>query len=206
MAKSERDQFILEAYKYRAKLHAYAWRLTRSSSAADDVLQEVWLRVCKYWDSYQAGSNLQNWLYRIVTRVWFDEYRKQSNEAHKLLPYVSVNIRSEDATTTFSTVFDSEYSEKTQATLAQLSANHRAILLLASRSASNSYRPMAEALGIPCGTVMSRLFRARRAFRRLQDQNKPDAGTVLASKHGKSRRIRTLGQRTVGQPGRATKG
>ncbi len=197
MANKMRDAFLSKAYKYQKKLYNYACRLCKSSALAEDVLQETWIRVLKYWDSYTDQHKLDHWLYRIVTRVWLDQCNLIGKEAYRLkahaLDIPSVSIGSSD---TMRTAYDDSYSDAVIQILGNLTPSHRQILILAARYETETCANIAKVLKIPKGTVMSRLFRARDACKQLA-KNRPDLGSVLASQHDRTKKNRALDQRAI---------
>src|SRR5918998_3082422 len=74
------ERFEREALPYMNELYAAAMRLTRNPSDAEDLLQEAYLRAYRGFGSFQEGTNLRAWLYRILTNAYINTYRKRQRE------------------------------------------------------------------------------------------------------------------------------
>lgn len=190
----EATKLVTEAYKHRQNLLIFAQSLSRSRADAEDIVQDVWVRVWRYWYTYQPTASLQSWLYRIAARVWYDLYRRRLKESANLTLWgPDLCARIADSVTQPEDFADS-YSAEVRETLSRLSAEHRQILELIIDDNFDGYAEIATALGVKIGTVLSRVHRARGAYRRI-------SGAVLGSPNGKSKK-RTLDQRTIRQPSR----
>ena len=125
-----------------------------------DLAQESFLRAWRYFHTFRPGTNAKAWLLQIVRHAFFDRRRAspplecwdESNEAHQPAFDLEREVTRE------------ELSPCLMQALGVLSADARACLLLAEVE-ELSYAEIAEVLGCPIGTVMSRLSRARAAFR-----------------------------------------
>ncbi|MBM4362121.1 MAG: sigma-70 family RNA polymerase sigma factor [Deltaproteobacteria bacterium] len=140
-------------------LRARARRLARSAADAEDLVQDTALRALRFEARYQPGTNPRAFLQQVEERLFFSECRRRSRErrAH------------ERAALERSLVAEPRQSEfltpRVVAALAALPAPSRRVLLEVDVQ-GQSYRDAAVALGVPTGTVMSRLHRARRALAR----------------------------------------
>jgi len=143
------------------ELRATALRLTRSPAAADDLLQETGLRAWRFREHFQADSNARAWLHRILVNTFIHGWRRQRRERE-----VQARFLAEPARTTFVPAVDGALlGDETSAALAALQPEFRAVFVRVDLL-DQSYREVADALGCPIGTVMSRLHRARRALQR----------------------------------------
>jgi RNA polymerase sigma-70 factor (ECF subfamily) len=140
------------------------YRVARSLSdaqAADDLVQDTYLRAWKYLDTFNPGTDCRAWLFRILRNVWADRWRKTRLElpladAEGIEPYYDW----EDE------FLNSEYSEDMAKALAELPFEYRWAVLLADVE-EFSYQEIAAILACPIGTVMSRINRGRRMLARL---------------------------------------
>jgi RNA polymerase sigma-70 factor (ECF subfamily) len=157
-------------------LFAAALRLTRNRADAEDLLQETYLRAYRGFGGFRPGTNLRAWLYRILTNTYINSYRKRQREP-LVVPDDSVDewylydrLAREGAGASAETeVLDALPDEEVQAALESLPEQFRMSVLLADVEGF-SYKEIADILGVPLGTVMSRLHRGRRALeRRLWD-------------------------------------
>ncbi|MFP5251885.1 MAG: sigma-70 family RNA polymerase sigma factor, partial [Actinomycetes bacterium] len=74
---AKRDDFVEQAMQYADQLYAAAMRMTRNPADAADLVQETLLKAYAAYDSFQQGTNLRAWLYRIQTNTYINTYRKQ---------------------------------------------------------------------------------------------------------------------------------
>jgi RNA polymerase sigma-70 factor (ECF subfamily) len=156
-------------------LYNTARRLTRHTSSAEDLLQETMLKAWRSFHTLQPGTNARAWLYRILMNTYFDAQRKQSLEP-EIVPADDVGDlylygRARDGAALSESgnperevlehILDAEMRESLEALpLPFLSA----VLLV--DVDGFAYREAADVLGIPVGTVMSRLYRGRHTLRR----------------------------------------
>ena len=150
------------------QLYNFARWLTQDTAEAEDLVQETYAKALRGFSTFQAGTNFRAWIYRILrnsflssktglrTTVAFDE------EDHESLP-------SDDGPTPESLLISQATRETVQQALHELPVHFREILLLCEVE-EMSYQEIAETLAIPIGTVMSRLFRARKTLRGLLQQ------------------------------------
>ncbi len=138
------------------KVRRFAYALSGSPADADDLLQATLERALAKAHLFEAGTRLESWLFRLCRNIWIDEMRARRTRG------VAVEIDNETGPS-----LDGERATMSRLTLAevqaamrQLSEDHRAILALVGVEGL-SYREAAAVLGLPIGTVMSRLARAR---------------------------------------------
>ncbi len=155
-------------------LYTVAYRLTGNSDDAQDLVQEVLLRVRKGLSTYQPG-NLEGWLSRITTNVFLDEVRWRrrrpaevmADEPDRVLPpTVGADVALEAEV----------LSADIQAALGRLPAEYRTAVVLCD-VVGHSYEEISESLDIPLGTVRSRIHRGRAQLRKaLVSGGHRDAG------------------------------
>jgi RNA polymerase sigma-70 factor (ECF subfamily) len=152
------------AMPHFAKLYNFACWLTRDRAAAEDLVQETYTKALKGFASFQQGSNFRAWIYRILRNTFLTT--EAGLEA-------TVSLDSDDTvaepttTETPESVLLARFEQKAiQKALENLPVNYREMILLCDVE-EMSYQEIAQALGIPIGTVMSRLSRARKAMRAL---------------------------------------
>ncbi|MFJ3054570.1 sigma-70 family RNA polymerase sigma factor [Herbaspirillum sp. NPDC087042] len=144
------------------RLRRFALSLTRQEHSADDLVQACLERALTHRQQRGEGD-LRAWLFQIMYRRFIDGERR----ARRYAGLLSLFSRSEEDELAPSTE-ELVLSRAALADFARLPAEQRALLLLVSVEGL-SYQQSADALGIPIGTVMSRLSRARRALRELND-------------------------------------
>ena len=144
-----------------------AYAIVHHEADARDICQEVWLTVWKQLGTFRGDSRFTTWLHPIVTRRALDHLRKRRRWFDRFLPFDtgddSVASVSEPATddNVRGQAEGSETIERVRTALASLPPKHRAVLALRELEGL-SYEEIAQATGIPAGTVMSRLHHARR--------------------------------------------
>jgi len=154
----------VEALRFLEPLFATALRLTRNRSDAEDLVQDTFVKVLRFSGRFTPGTNLKAWLYTILHNTWRNQRRGAARDTVEI-----DSPRVEDAAATGSDAGDSPERILLRATLdADLQAALDA-LPEAFREAvwlrdveEFSYAEIAEMLGIPIGTVMSRISRGRR--------------------------------------------
>jgi len=150
------------ALPHGTALYRVARQLT-GTAAADDLVQETYLRAWKYFASFDPSSNCRAWLFRILRNVWADRWRKGRLE----LPLSDVDETTIEAYYDWEDDFlREEFSQQVGAALAELPPEYRWAVLLADVE-ELSYQEIAGILSCPIGTVMSRINRGRRMLARL---------------------------------------
>jgi RNA polymerase sigma-70 factor (ECF subfamily) len=154
---------------YREQLFKTALRLARSAEDAEDLLQETYMKAYRHYDSFQPGTNLKAWLFKILKNTFINEYRRR-----KLVP---PQVDFAELEGTFETLvtsgpngqprtpedelLDVSLDGEVGRALSGLPHNYKVVVLLADLE-GYAYKEIAEILAIPVGTVMSRLYRGRR--------------------------------------------
>ena len=150
-----------------ARLYNFAHWLTQDRASAEDLVQETYMKALRGFPSFKQGTNFRAWMYKILRNTFL------TSQAG-LRVSTSLSLDSDDdkvvepvaAETPESTLLARAEQETMQQALEELPVRFREIILLCD-SEEMSYQEIGEALGIPMGTVMSRLSRARKAMREL---------------------------------------
>lgn len=168
-------------------LYRTALRLTNNPQEAEDLVQETMLKAFRFADTYQRGTNLRAWLFRILNTSAINRYRKQaSHPTPTSLPegeefYLYNRIRDLSGQELNNAAEDEVLSkyldEDVYQALNDLPPNFRIALVLADIEGM-SYKEIAETLQIPIGTVMSRISRARRQLQKSLWQYAKDRGYI----------------------------
>jgi RNA polymerase sigma-70 factor (ECF subfamily) len=175
--KGDRDAFRTLFERYHRRAYALALGVLRHADDALDVVQDAFVKAHKYLDKFEGNSSFYTWLYRIVMNLAIDHLRKH----RRIKPVEFDEARLEEATSDEGllprilggnpgrALLDKEIRKRIDAALDELSENHRAVLVMRELEGL-SYEEMAQAMGCSKGTIMSRLFHARRNMqKRLLD-------------------------------------
>jgi RNA polymerase sigma-70 factor (ECF subfamily) len=166
-------------------LYRTALRMTNNTQEAEDLVQETMLKAFRFAHTYQPGTNLRAWLFRILNTSAINRYRKQAS--HPILAslpegedfYLYNRIRDlsgQELTQGADEEVLSQYlDENVYQALNNLPPNFRMAVILADIEGL-SYKEIADALQIPIGTVMSRISRARRQLQKSLWQYAQDRG------------------------------
>ena len=147
------------------QLYNFARWLTQDTSEAEDLVQETYTKALRGFSSFQAGTNFRAWMYRIL-RNSFLSSRTGLKATVPIDGETDESSMPVENTTPESILIAQASRESVQQALVDLPVPFREILLLCEVE-EMSYQEIAETLAIPIGTVMSRLFRARKALRDL---------------------------------------
>lgn len=159
-------------------LYGVALRLTRNAADAEDLVQETLLKAYRFREQFAAGTNLKAWLLRILVNTHFNHYRRRKRasaleEEHTALAVVDglVNREAMDwFTNPVDTAQRAIVDREIRDVVDRLPEDYRVVLLLADVE-ELSYKEISVVVDCPVGTVMSRLYRARRAVQgQLFDQ------------------------------------
>jgi RNA polymerase sigma-70 factor (ECF subfamily) len=161
--------FSIACIPHQAELYGVAMRICRDPDTAKDLVQETLMRAMCAWDSFEPGSNLRAWLFRILTNAFINGYRKRrrhqkfSNERPGDA-LIALYGRDQDRTDDLEEeLCENQLSDEVQDALGHLGADYRDVVERADLK-GEKYKDIADALRVPIGTVMSRLFRARRVL------------------------------------------
>jgi RNA polymerase sigma-70 factor, ECF subfamily len=170
------SRFEADALPLLPGLYSAAYRLTRNSADAEDLVQETFLRAYRGFHQFEEGTNLKAWLYRILMNTFINEYRKRQRQPQTVsddeVPdwYLYSKMAETGVEPSAETsVIESLPDEDVQEALSSLPDQFRMAVLLADVEGF-SYKEIADIMGVPIGTVMSRLHRGRKALeKRLWD-------------------------------------
>jgi RNA polymerase sigma factor (sigma-70 family) len=153
------------------ELRRYARALTGDAWAADDLVQDTLERACKRWQLWTAGSDLRAWLFTLMHNLFVDGVRRALRQQGQ-------RIDIEDAADELvAAPAATDQALDLQRCLMRLPAEQREVLLLVSLQ-DLGYEEVARITGVPVGTVMSRLSRARSRLRELMEAARPAAAAV----------------------------
>jgi len=162
--------------RYQDRLFHTIYRMVSNAEDARDVVQEAFLSAYQSLDSFKGDSLFFTWLYRIAVNTAISMKRKQRvvlsiDAARDGEPLVEATDPSEENRPGHA-LEQAEQEERVHRALSRLSPEHRAVLVMKDME-GQKYEDMADVLGVPIGTIRSRLHRARLELREILEQ---DAG------------------------------
>jgi len=172
------DEFEAEALRHLDALYRTALRMTRSEADAEDLVQETYIRAFRFRDQFTLGTNMKAWLFRILTNTFINTYRRKAAQPEvtdlegvdefslyrRMADDRAASSSPDPEAELLNSVVDTEVTDALEA----LPEKFRTTVLLDVEGFS--YKEIAEMLGIPIGTVMSRLHRGRKFLqKRLYD-------------------------------------
>ena len=159
--------------RYHGKVYGLVYGMARNEQDAHDLCQETFIRAWQSLERFRGQSSFYTWLYRIATNLTIDMVRRKQRapfvDVETRLGSDSDEVRRPEAVTTNMPSDDAQRSDIREAidrALEQLTPEHRAVVLLKDFEGLE-YKEIAKIVGCSAGTVMSRLFYARRHLQRL---------------------------------------
>ncbi|MGH9063417.1 MAG: sigma-70 family RNA polymerase sigma factor [Acidimicrobiales bacterium] len=187
---AERSGFADQAMEFMPALYSAALRMTRNPAEAEDLVQETYLKAYRAFGSFQEGTNLKAWLYKILTNTFINAYRARRRRPEEsdiedvedlylyrrlgALEAASAGRSAEEE------VLDHFTDDVVKSAVESLPEQFRIAVLLADVEGF-SYKEIADITEVPIGTVMSRLHRGRRGLQKALLELGTQRGLVEAS-------------------------
>ena len=181
-------RFEQEALPWIDDVYRFALSLTRNEAEAEDVVQEAFLRAYRSWHTYQPGSDARRWLFTIARNVFLrarERGRRQVEVEDGDVEALAAAREREDARSdgVDDLLARIDLGPALSDALGRLQEPFRSAVVLVDVE-DQSYEAAAEILGVPIGTVRSRLFRGRRLLQQMLLTYARDAGIPVAPRPG----------------------
>ncbi|WP_325048804.1 sigma-70 family RNA polymerase sigma factor [Amnibacterium setariae] len=185
-----RALFETQALPFIDQLYGAAMRMTRNPADAQDLVQETFVKAFGAFRSFQQGTNLKAWLYRILTNTYINSYRKKQRDPYKsstddleewqLGEAQSTTSASRSSRSAEAEAIDHLPDSTVKEALQSISEDFRLAVYLADVEGF-SYQEIADIMHTPVGTVMSRLHRGRRLLRERLTEYAQERGIAMGA-------------------------
>lgn len=164
-------RFERDALQYMNQLYAAALRYTKNPEDAQDLVQDTYAKAYTSFHQFEPGTNLKAWLYRVLTTTFINTYRKDQrrpqtsdSELEDWQIAEASSHTSDQGKSTEDVVLENLPDSDIKKALAEIPEEFRMVVYLADVEGF-AYKEIAEIVGVPAGTVMSRLHRGRKQLR-----------------------------------------
>ena len=187
-AEQRRKRFEADALQYMNQLYSAALRYTKNPSDAQDLVQDTYAKAYVSFHQFEPGTNLKAWLYRILTTTFINTYRKDQRrpqlsdqELEDWQIADASSHTSDQGKSAEDVVLENLPDSDIKRALAEIPEEFRIAVYLADVEGF-SYKEIAEIVGVPTGTVMSRLHRGRKQLREKLTDYAREFGYVKGGK------------------------
>ncbi|MBM3711138.1 MAG: sigma-70 family RNA polymerase sigma factor [Actinomycetota bacterium] len=183
-----RKRFEADALQYMNQLYSAALRYTKNPADAQDLVQDTYAKAYVSFHQFEPGTNLKAWLYRILTTTFINTYRKDQRrpqlsdqELEDWQIADASSHTSDQGKSAEDVVLENLPDSDIKRALAEIPEEFRIAVYLADVEGF-SYKEIAEIVGVPTGTVMSRLHRGRKQLREKLTDYARELGYVKGGK------------------------
>lgn len=174
MLNKKQNEFSALISPHTPSLLSTANRMTRNKNDAEDLVQETFYKAFRALEQYQSDTNFRAWIFRILVNTYITAYRKAIKIPQRI-SYEDIedftlfkNLKPLDSTNIVESkdLFENSFEDDVKSALENLPYQFRLVVLLCDVEGF-SYNEIAEIIGSPLGTVMSRLYRGRKLLQRM---------------------------------------
>jgi len=202
----KKKKFETEALKYMDNLYYLALKFTKDETKASDLVQDTYLKAFANYKKYREENNLKAWLFKILTNTFINNYRKKRREnlimdfndnENVYYNWIENSVKKDDISPE-NKYFFKNLGEEIKKEIDALPDNFKMMILYADVY-ELSYKEIAEIIDAPMGTVMSKLFRARKMLQAGLYQRAKEMGIVnektkdKKSKNNKNNIVKLVG-------------
>lgn len=189
---SKREEFEREALLHMDAVYRFALRLAGEPDQANDLVQDTYLRAWKAWDQYEVGTNAKSWLFTICRNLFLrgvERGKRQKATVEERAPRESTAVGGDIVNPMWTAAsqkdpegsfFDSIVDDEVLRAIDDLPEEYRTAVVM-SDVEGLPYADIADAMGVPVGTVKSRIFRGRRLLQRELYEFAVEMGYINAS-------------------------
>lgn len=180
-------QFEALVLPLRDDLYGAAMRMTRDQADAEDLVQDSMVRAYRFWDSFKQGTNIKAWMLTILRNTFINSYHRRGRKLNfdndvsaqlgSVGPSISVGNSGSHPPGPEEAVSGMATQAEIREALASLPPDYRLAVTMADLEGL-SYKEIAEVMECPIGTVMSRIYRGRKALARLLYDHAVEIGAV----------------------------
>ena len=191
-ARGDKEAYRVLVERYQSRVFAIAYEIVKNRQDAEDIAQESFVKAFFSLSSFKGDASFFTWLYRIVHNMALDVRRRLARRGGTTLEYDEIKAAQAGAASASSgvsmgraiagpheAVLDREKAHRLQSALAEISEEHRSVVVLREIDGL-SYEEIARATGVSKGTVMSRLFYARKKLQQVLHEYAPTAQAPAA--------------------------
>ncbi len=191
---NRRKEFEDIAMEHIDSLYSMAIRLVFNKEAAEDLVQETYLKAYRFFNTFQKGTNIKAWLFKILRNTFINKYRKTVNLPSEIfyedVESINSNLsyKQESDSGELTDTLESKYSElgnlmedDVKRAIDSLPIEYKEAILL-SDVEELSYNDIAEITNVPIGTVKSRLNRGRKLLQKSLWEYAKDRGFIKRGK------------------------
>jgi RNA polymerase sigma-70 factor (ECF subfamily) len=187
MDDAQRAAFEATALPHLDALYGAALRLTRNRAEAEDLVQDVYVRAFRFWHTFKQGTSIKAWMFTILRNTFINRYHRNHRvrdveadleaQLRSVGTGAGIGETSAHVPSAEAAVGQRMAQERIQAALESIPSDYRMAVLLADLEGL-AYKEIADIMGCPIGTVMSRIYRGRKLLHALLRDHAVEVGLI----------------------------